>query len=108
MPRYFALLILTTSSLAAHADYCGLYQFEDYGDSTSYTLADFRSHSPQTMNYKIINSDTPVVAGMVNGLCYCVAGDVTQDPAYANNPLFQLIEVKTVTQGPTSDCGPNR
>src|SRR5665213_497092 len=103
--RLLALCLVFFGS-GAWAEECGLYQVEDYGERIAFTIADFNSAQPQTVNYKITNQDSPVISSMVNGLCYCVEGQVTQDPNYSNDTSYQLLSVERVNSGPSSGCGP--
>jgi hypothetical protein len=90
----------------AQAESCGLFQRQDYGDVVAYTLIDFSSQRPQTLNFTVMNRNSAVVSGMMSGLCYCVDGIVSQDPNYSTDLLYQLIEIKAVVSGPTSGCFP--
>jgi len=103
--RIFAFLWLF-GPLFAHAESCGLFQIQDYGDVVAYTLIDFSSQKPQTLNFRVMNPYSAVVAGMMSGLCYCVDGNISQDPNYSTDLLYQQIEIKTVVSGPSAVCLP--
>ncbi|MGZ3722424.1 MAG: hypothetical protein ACXVA9_05810 [Bdellovibrionales bacterium] len=104
--RFLALSIAAFCCASAFAEQCGLYQIEDYGERTAYTIIDFVSMNPQQVSYQITNRDSRVVRSMVNGLCYCVDGAVTPDPLFHGDLLYQLLEVTRVTSGPSSGCAP--
>jgi hypothetical protein len=100
------ILLLSLSFSSAWAEQCGLFQINDYGDRISYTLVDFSRMAPRILNYRIVNDDSPLVRGMVNGLCYCVDGTETVDPQFNGDLMYRLLRVGTVNSGPTQDCTP--
>jgi hypothetical protein len=104
--RRLGLMLLIFSAHFASAEICGLYQFNDYGDRTALTISDFTNMSPQTVNFQISNTESPLVQGLVSGLCYCVEGDVSADPNYPGDYLYKILAVKKVIGSPRTNCHP--
>ena len=94
-------------SFHVHADICGLYQMEDYGDRVVYSLVNLNPMTRETMNYTITNTGASVVKTMLNGLCYCVRGEDKLDPAYESDPQYMVLEITHLVSGPFTGCMPN-
>jgi hypothetical protein len=103
LKRFFGALLLAYG-VHAQADYCGLYQVEDFGDRTIYTLIEFHAYPTITINFNITNPQTDLVRGMVAGRCYCVTGQTSADNDHRGDINYWLLGITAIKSGPTSDC----
>lgn len=103
--RFLGVFLLVLS-LQAHAEICGLYQIEDFGDRVFYSLVDFRTFPEQSLIYSITNNNSIPVKTMVNGMCYCLEGEIKLDPAYEADSMYMLLNIQRIDNGPFSPCGP--
>jgi hypothetical protein len=102
MRVFGVVLLFFTASL--HAETCGLYQIEDFGDRTLYSITDFTSQNGQTVSSSIVNFLSPEVKNMVAGQCYCVEGPSSEDPQYQRDLMFRILRVEVITRGPYTGC----
>src|SRR5262249_36858138 len=104
--KWLWLISLLFSAVLAQAEECGLFSVEDFGDRISYTIIDFQTQKPRTKVFHIVNTTKGPVSSMVNGLCYCVDGNITSDPSYPGDEFYKLITVTRVMTAPYQGCGP--
>ncbi len=100
------LTILTLSLHAQAAEFCGLFQAEDFrARGVVVSLIDFQTYLPNHKTYTITNALDSNVAGLVIGQCYCLEGNTSIDTNYADS-MYQLLEVSRMVRGPYVGCLP--
>ena len=102
--KWIGVILVAALTSPVHAEICGQYQVEDFGDRVVYSIFDFQTFAPLAMLYTITNPTSLAVNSMVNHLCYCVEGGSVIDPQYGGDKMFNTLYVTAVKRGPYSDC----
>lgn len=85
---------------------CGNYQILDLGDRMFYTITDFTSKPGRQLSYTVTNPAGDVARSMIAGKCYCVEGQVFEDPEFLGDTDFHLIFIEQMSGAPYGKCDP--
>ena len=98
-----AIILLFVISVSARAEVCGLFKIEEFGREVFYKLIDLTGQDSNRWVYYSI-SNPAATRGLLSGLCYCLDGQIAEDPVYPKDDSYKVLILETVRSGPTSTC----